>query len=381
MTERLPRVLHLINGEYFGGSARVLMNYLTSSARRSEVAVGVLFPGELERRLRDAGIETVRIRMHGRHDVRAVRQVRDFARRWSADLVHTHQVRNALLGRLASLVGGPPVITHVHSPAFRESTDRLRNALTGGIDRALAFRTTRFIAVSVSLGAELRRLGIDARRIRVIPNGIPLPAPSDEAARAALRSEFGVPSGELVVGMVANFRPRKGTEILLEAVASLDPEETPIRLLLVGEAFRDGGLDYAAQLAATAERLGIGGRVTFTGFRSDAHAIVAGLDVAVLPSLFGEGLPMVLLEAMASSVPVISTPVEGIAEVVDDGRSGVLVPASDALALAEALRVMARDPARRAALGSAGRETVVAGYTADRMAVAFDALYREVTRC
>ena len=373
-----PRVLHLINGEYFGGSARVLMNYLESPARRAEVAVGVLFPGELERRLRAAGIETELIRMRGRFDLTAARQVLRLARRWRADLVHTHQARNTLLGRLASLAGGPRVITHVHSPAFRESTRAARNLVTGTVDRALAGRTRRFIAVSESLGRELRRLGIGEDRIRVVPNGIPLPSPATAGTRAELRSELGLPPDEPLVGMVANFRPRKGTELLIEAAGQLVSAGVPLRLLLVGEAFREGDRDYAAELAALGRRVGIGERITFTGFRADADRLISGLDVFVLPSRFGEGLPMVLLEAMGSGVPVITTPVEGIVEVVQDGRNGVLVAPDDVAALRDAMRALLESPERREGLGTVGRETVIDRYSADRMAEGIESVYEGV---
>jgi phosphatidylinositol alpha-mannosyltransferase len=373
------RVLHLINGEYFGGSARVLMNYVESDARKAEVAVGLLFPGELERRLRQAGLETELIPMRSRLDLAAAARVRALARRWRADVIHTHQVRNTLLGRLVSVSGGPPVVTHVHSPAFRESTDTLRNVVTGSVDRLLAGRTRRFIAVSHSLAAEMGRLGIGPRRVTVVPNGIPVPDAATEASRAALRAELRLPAGEPLIGMVANFRPRKGTEVLIEAVGQLARAGTPARLVLVGEAFRDGTRDYAAELAALAAARGIGDRVTFTGFRADPERIIAGLDTLVLPSRFGEGLPMVLLEAMGAGVPVVTTPVEGIVEVVDDGRNALLVPPDDATALAHALRELVSDPARRSALRAAGRDTVIDRYTADRMAAGFERVYAEVT--
>jgi len=378
MTE--PRVLHLINGEYFGGSARVLMNYLEAPARSAEIAVGVIFPGELERRLRAAGIETELLEMRGRLDLGAARRVLAFSRRFGADLIHTHQVRNTLLGRLASIAGGPPVVTHVHSPAFRESTHAMRNAVTGIVDRSIARRTVRFIAVSQSLASDLRRLGISEERIRVVPNGIALPEPTDAGGRAVVREELHVPSGDLAIGMVANFRPRKGTELLIDAAGRLARDGAPIRLVLVGEAFREGSRDYAAELADRARQAGLGERIVFTGFRADVDRLLQGLDVFVLPSRFGEGLPMVLLEAMGSAIPVVTTPVEGIAELVEPGRNGLMVPVDDATALHRALRSLLDDPNRRTELGQAGRATVVAGYTADRMAEGIESIYAEVTQ-
>lgn len=375
MTE--PRVLHIINGEYFGGAARVLMNYLTAD-RRAEVAIGLHFEGELAERLRQNGFRVEPFPMRGRLDVRVARDVLSFARSWRADLIHTHQLRNTLLARVASLIGGPPVVTHVHSPAFRESTHRITNLTTGAVDRALAGRTRRFIAVSESLARELRRLGIPAHRIRVVPNGIPLPAPADAASRAALHAQFGIPESDAVVGMVANLRPRKGAEVLIRAAAILRDEGQPLHLLFLGEAFREAGRDYAAELRSLVDELRLAPHTTFAGFRRDTDRLVGGLDLFALPSLFGEGLPMALLEAMGAGVPVISTPVEGISEVVVSGQNGLLVPPGEAPALAASIQGLLAEPEAARVIGQQGRATVASRYTADAMAQAIEQVYGEL---
>jgi glycosyltransferase involved in cell wall biosynthesis len=372
------RVLHLINGEYYGGSARVLTNYLEANARQAEVAVGVLFPGELERRLSAMGIATEVIGMRNRLDLAATRQVLRLARRWHADLIHTHQVRNTLLGRLASLAGGPPLVTHVHSPAFRESSDRMRNLVTGTIDRGLAWRTRRFIAVSRSLADELGRQGIPPRRIRVVANGIPLPAAADAGSRQWLREDLGIGQSDPVIGMVANLRPRKGAELLIRASAQLQSGGRPPTLVLVGEPFRDGSRDYAGELRALGDACGLGARLVMTGFRPDVERVLGGLDLFVLPSRFGEGLPMVLLEAMGAGLPVVSTPVEGITELISDGRDGLMVPVDDVGALAGAIGDLLTDPGRRARMGTDAREKVARSYSSDAMARGIEAVYREV---
>ena len=152
----------------------------------------------------------------------------------------------------------------------------------------------------------------------------------------------------------------------------------PVHLLLVGEAFHEGDRDYAAELRRQAERLGIAGRVTLTGFLRDVERIIRGLDILVLPSRFGEGMPMVLLEAMGAGLPVVATPVEGIAELVDDGRNGLLVPPEDVEALANAIRRVLEDPALAERLGSAARELVTQRYSANGMARAIEAVYEEL---
>jgi glycosyltransferase involved in cell wall biosynthesis len=376
-----PRVLHLINGEYYGGSARVLTNYLESSARRYDVAVGVMFRGELERRCRALGIPTDVISMSSRADIGAARQVFRLARRFGADIVHTHQVRNTLLGRIAASVDAKPVVTHVHSPASRESTRLLRNLLTSAIDRGLARRTARFIPVSESLAEELIRLRVSRTRIRVVPNGITLPRTTSAEDRAATRASLGVAPDEYLVGMVANFRPRKGAETLIAAVGLLASKGLALKLVLVGEPFREPGRDYGRELEQYAAEKGIGARTTLTGFRADTDRLMASFDLFVLPSLFGEGLPMVLLEAMAVGLPVVTTPTEGIAEVVKDGVNGLLVPPGESEALATAMRSLAENSARAAALGRAAQQTVCDAYTTDRMAAGIERVYKElVTR-
>ncbi len=136
--------------------------------------------------------------------------------------------------------------------------------------------------------------------------------------------------------------------------------------MLVGGDLEQGGA-YEAELRARAERLGVAGRVVFAGYRSDVPALLAGCDVFCLPSS-AEGLPLVVLEAMARGKPVVTTPAGGTAELVVDGVTGLLVPPGDAAALAEALSGLLADPDRARQLGEAGRERVRTEFSAARAA-------------
>ena len=375
-----PRVLQLINGEYFGGSARVLVNYLSSRRREANVVVGTVFDGELARRCRELGVPTELVPMRSRTDMFAVRTTLQLARRYRVDLIHTHQVRNTLLGRLTSAIGGWPVVTHVHSPAFRESTSGVRNWLTGSVDRLFAGRTASFIAVSQSLAAEMVSQGIPRDRIQVVHNGIELPGPPAAHHRDDVRKEFAVAASDAMLGMVANLRPRKGAESLIQAVGILQDRGYPVRLLLIGQTFREAGRDYSSELRSLAARLHVGERVLMTGFRSDTTRLLSALDLFVLPSLFGEGLPMALLEAMALQRPVVATPVEGIPEVIADGENGLLAPPADPVALAAAIGRLLDDPGLGTRLGLAAQRTVTEGYSADRMTEGIEAIYSRVLR-
>ena len=250
--------------------------------------------------------------------------------------------------------------------------------MTGGIDRALARATRRFIAVSESLASDLAAQGLPRSHIRVVPNGIELVAPPTAEETAEVRKELGLPVGRSVVGMVANFRPRKGAEDLIDAVGAMAAAGRDLHLLLVGEAFREAGRDYASELLARAHDVGLTGHVTMTGYREDVVRLLAAMDVFVLPSLFGEGLPMVLLEAMAAQRPVIATPVEGIVEVLRSGQNGVLVPARSPAILGERIAELLDSSSRRFALGTGARATVVESYSRERMTNGIEAVYEEL---
>jgi glycosyltransferase involved in cell wall biosynthesis len=161
-----------------------------------------------------------------------------------------------------------------------------------------------------------------------------------------------VPEDAVLLGEIARLCDVKGQRELIEATA-LSPG---VHVALAGADLEQGGA-YRAMLEALARERGVSDRVHFLGFRDDAAAVLDQLDVLVLPSWI-EGLPIVVLEAMAHAKPVIATPVGGIAELVADGETGLLVPPREPGQLAEAIRSLAADPALRDRLGRAGRERV-----------------------
>ena len=158
--------------------------------------------------------------------------------------------------------------------------------------------------------------------VSVVPNGVPCrrPVPPRPAAKT-----------EWTLGTVALFRPRKGIEVLLQAVAILKSRGVPVRLRAVG-GFEQP--EYQRRIENLTDRLGLGGEVDWTGFTQDVDGELARMDLCVLPSLFGEGLPMVVLEAMAAGVPVVATRVEGTPEAIRDGRDGLIAEPDDAEDLA-----------------------------------------------
>jgi glycosyltransferase involved in cell wall biosynthesis len=198
--------------------------------------------------------------------------------------------------------------------------------------------------------------------IEVIRNGVDVErAPYGPEARAAARRRLGVADEELLVGCVASLYPKKDHRSLIEAFARLEPARLRAQLVMVGS----GPLE--ADLRARAAQLGLANRVMFVGSVPDPPALLPGFDVFALSSRY-EGLPNALLEAMAAGLPAVATDVGGVAEVLEDGVSGLLAPAGDVPALAAALDRLLQDGQLRLEMGRRARE----------LAGRFD--IREVTR-
>jgi glycosyltransferase involved in cell wall biosynthesis len=322
----LIRVLHVINGEHYAGAERV-QDLLAKNLPACGFSVGFaavkldLFD-EL-REWRDAPL--FEVPMLSRFDLRAAVRVARIVRQGGYRLLHGHTVRTALVGRVAAAMSGVPLVYHAHSPASHDSTRRWMDRLNGWIERWCLGDAARVIAVSQAMAEHIADEGFDRARIRVVPNGVPA---------AAAVPDRDPPSGRWTLGVVALFRPRKGLEVLLEAMAKLRRQGLDVHLRTVGPFISPR---YHADVARHVERLGLGREISWIGLTREVTDELRKMDLLVLPSLFGEGLPMVVLEAMAAGVPVVASRVAGIPEAIRHARDGVLVEPGDADELAQAI--------------------------------------------
>jgi glycosyltransferase involved in cell wall biosynthesis len=233
----------------------------------------------------------------------------------------------------------------------------------------LVVRAADRIVVNAEL---LRPRGRAGARTDVIPSGVDTDVFRPTAARGEAKTRLGLPGAGPVIGTVGRLEPRKGTATLVEAVAVLrNGGHHDAMLVVVG----DGPL--RRELGAAAERLGIQEHVRFLGDRGDVDAVLAALDVFVLPSRT-EGMSNALLEAMAMAHPVVATAVGGTPEVVADGQSGLLVPADDPGTMAAAIARLLDAPGLAARLGAAARQTVEERYGVRRMVRRLEAVYAAV---
>ncbi|WP_075353713.1 glycosyltransferase [Desulfovibrio sp. DV] len=299
-------------------------------------------------------------------DAVALARLTVLLRKRGTQLVHAHDLASLAYAVPAGLVLGIPVLFTEHSRHYLDA--RLRRRLE---KRLLCLGVRRLVEVSPELaGASVARDGVSPRRVAVIENGVDLTAFAGGGGEL-FRRECGLNEGQLLVGMVGRLEDIKGPQVLLEAFVRVAGNMPQARLVFVG----DGSL--RRELEAKAVARGLGGKVRFTGARPDIPQVMGGLDVLVLPSL-SEGLPFALLEGMAAGRAVAASAVGRIPGIVQDGESGMLLPAGDAGALAGALAGLLADADLRQRLGRAARLVVAARYDRRHMLDAYREMYASV---
>jgi glycosyltransferase involved in cell wall biosynthesis len=372
------KILMVHNYSSWGGNlATVLALCRELPSRGFDVALAAPRGQRYVYRFREAGVPTFDAEIKSKYDVAASRRYAALVRGEGFDVVHTHTRRADFVAALGGRRAGAAVVSTQHGQINLERyTLREKRDLAA---RVYGFCLRRFfdkhVAVSAEIADELRvRCGVDPARIVNIPNGVDA-APFIGAGRDRLsfRYEIGAPRWAVVATAVASLDV-KGHADLLPAVAAVAKDGVDIRLAVVGEGHRGGPL-----IIEQAEELGIADRVRVLGFRDDVPRVLAGSDVFVLPTP-SEGLSLAIMEAMAAGLPVVATAVGGNPELVEPGITGLLVPAGDPAALAEALRRLAREPGLRRAMGRAARSRVVLDFTVEKMADRYAALYGELLR-
>ncbi|MGH3835004.1 MAG: glycosyltransferase [Pseudonocardiaceae bacterium] len=283
----------------------------------------------------------------------------DLPRQRDITLIHTHGYEaNYLVAAMRTISrrwNHLPLVVTAHG--WIETTPRLR--LQSRLDRCCGTLAEVRIATAARHAPKLRGShGV----VMAVPNGVPDPArlPATREARAPFKRSLGIPSQATIIGSVGRLSREKRLDLLLAATQRLVRHRPDIHVLVVG------GGDQRPHLESLTERLGLRGKVTFTGLLRNVTPALIAMDVLVQPS-DTEGTPRSVLEAMAHQVPVVATDVGDVAELLDHGRCGALVPPDDADLLAQALRRLLADPARARDLVRCARSRYEAQYTIDVM--------------
>jgi glycosyltransferase involved in cell wall biosynthesis len=284
------------------------------------------------------------------------------------DIVHVNSSRDSWLVALATrLINPRPKVVrtrHISAP------------LTNNWPTHLLYR--RLFDMVIVTGGErnrqdlIHRDGMAPDRVAAFPIGLDLGHFSPAKPRHDIRSELGIPSGQLLVGIISYLRDYKGHRYFVEAAAKVLKQHQGVSFLIVGEGPEE------QNIRAQIERLGLASDVRMLGFRDDLLDVFRSLDLFVIPTVEGDTIPQVLMQALAIGLPVVSTTTGSIPDVIGDGESGFLVPPRDVDALSDRIGRLVANPELRAAMGRHGRQRVERSYSIDRMVDELERVYRQV---
>lgn len=305
----------------------------------------------------------------GRADYFAAMKIARILRRERIDVIHTHNTSAFIDGGLAALLAGTP--THVHTDHSRLFPDKRRYMIAEFVMSHFAYRV---VGVSDHTVEELRRYErIPLSKLTTIPNGIDAHAFDRAHDGTAKRRELGIPMTSTIIGAAVRLTEQKGLTYLLQAMPRILAAQPDTVLVIAGEGV------LADSLREQARSLGVQEQVRFIGPRRDIPELLAMFDLYALPSEW-EGLPMIILEAMASACPIVASDVGGVRMAVRDGENGYLVPARDVDALVQRITALLGDGRRRRQFGEVGRRFFRERFSAEAMAAAYARLYtREAT--
>lgn len=371
----IVKVCHVAVADLWAGAEVHLVKLLLELSRTGDIEVSaVLFTeGRVAQELRNAGIEVMVISEQKHALISILWKLARHFRSHDFMVVHTHKPKDNFLSGVACRLTGVPYLVRTLHGSWEpfEGFEHLKMKTYECLDRAVnKHLVSTIIAVTSKIQALITH-GYSREKLVCIHNGIDLESLRLRRDKWSIRRDLGIGHGMIVLGTVGRLTSVKGHVYLLRAMQTLLDKNVDARLVIVG----DGPLRN--HLKDLARELQIEKKVIFVGHQDEACDFIHAMDVFVLPSLH-EGIPMVLLEALALSRPVVASRTGGIPEVIEDGVNGLLVEPGNPVALAEVLEVLTQDVTRAEQLGKNGRMRVEQSFTSNIMATKTADLYRRL---
>lgn len=367
------RILDLRDSPWVDGPGRTVLEIAEAlNASGYRYVIGSLMPegaafGPYAREARQRGLEVEAIRERGAYDPRVLGQTLRAIERHGIDIVHTHEFRSDVLGLLCARRKGLRAVCTVHGWIAND----VKGSIYTVLDKLVLRFFDRIIVVSQRLRAQLIRWGVPARKLTVVPNALPTERYRADRADDSFRRDLGLGPADILVAKIGRLSAEKGHRDLLAAARAALAQCDRLRFVLIGI-----GPEEAA-LRAQASALGIADRVLFAGYRNDMMRVYNSLDLVVQCS-YTEGMPNVVLEALLMEVPVIATDVGGTGEIIEHGRTGVLLPPRRPDRLASEIIEFVRAPQRLRAMAQEGRERVRREFDSGRRIERMKRIYAEL---
>jgi len=330
--------------------------------------------GPLTDILRAEGATVFVVPMRKTYDVLAIYRLYKILKNYKIDVIHSHGLLVNILSRVASYLANAPVsISTAHIPLNLKSGSQAQNILEKFmipyyliLDNLTSLFNHKIIAVSHAVKRDLSEQGIDPKRIVVVQNGIDVNRVEGNNRNREVESKRN--QNYPIVGTITRLSPQKDVATLLRMASQVIKEVPKTEFIIVGDGEQRG------KLQTLAGNLGLHDHVTFLGYRQDAQDILRIFDVFVLSSLW-EGLPIVVLEAMAAEKPVVATAVDGVTEVVEDGNTGFLVKPQRPDLLAKSVIELINNPDQAKTMGERGRERIEGFFSITRVINTVEQIY------
>lgn len=372
-------ILYVIDNIEFGGGERVFSQIIRGlNKERFSVLVASNPGGIFEKKLAEVGIKINPVRMTNRYNLGIISRLKKIIKTKDVRIVHSQGGRADFFSRIAAKIAHVPItVSSMAMLVEGYDVSILRKSLYVLIDRWTERWVNKFTVLSEAMRRSLIEIHkIPPENIVKIYNGIEIEEynPDHKELRnkkLEVRRELGLKNDVPVIGAIGRLVWQKGFEYLIRAAPEVLKKCPEARFLIVGE----GPLKN--KLILTGEKLNVADRIIFTGFRSDIKEILASIDVLAMPSLL-EGLPMVLLEAMAMAKPIVATRIDGITEVLENSKTGLLVPAENSHALAEAIVGILNDKAKANFFGQNAREVAKKKFSVKKMVEQIELAYEKL---
>ncbi len=365
------KVLHLVSSGGLFGAERVILN-LSSRGKEVDSFVGALNNQhnphlELIEEADRLGLKNVVFNSQGQFDLRTIREIRKFLVDNDIDILHTHNYKADIVGFFATRTTGTKWMATNH---LWQGTDK-KLRFYEMIDAFILKFAQKVVSVSNVINDDLLKKGLNKDRLQVIDNGIPLENFSRKFPVDQIRAEFGEKPNERAVLIAGRLSVEKGHDIFLKAAARVIDKSKDVKFIIVG----DGPL--SENLKQLTKDLKLSDYTVFTGIRKDMPAIYASCDIMVNSS-YNEGLPMTILEAMASHLPIIATNVGGVGKVIKNQENGILLEPGNAETLADAILELTGNGQKRKEFAQKAYQLVCERYSDQRMADQYQQIYTQL---
>lgn len=369
-TKRI-KICYLITGLNTGGAEMMLYRLIEKldKTKYNVIVVSIIPLGKVADKIKELGINVVSLEMKSKLELSVIFRLVHILKEFKPTILHSYLFHANLLGRIAGKIAGVPIII-----------SSIRNTIFGGKIRELALRYTDFLSDATTIICEtaanrmLSRKIVPKEKLHVIYNGIDprMYQNFSEDVRQNIRKEFNIPDNATLLLSVGRLQKQKGYPYLIQSAVELKNRGYNFVWLIAGE----GELRF--QLEQMVKNYGLEDTIRFLGLREDVPNLMFASDIFVLSSLW-EGLPGVVLEAMASGLPVVATDVGGTSELVEDGINGYIVTPGNPVMMANAVeKLINMDVESRRKIGNIGREIVQKKFTVEKMVSKHEKLYRDL---